>query len=258
MGTRASLILAFLLALLPPVGGAIAIESGTEQGHQEAECALCHQFDGGAGSSSACLSCHRTFSSAGIDRLGFHGQAGRQCGDCHSFHEPERMVTALGRGSFPQVPGSAEGHCAACHGMDADLSLVSLGHRAAAELYHGGELQTLTPSEACLSCHGQGSSQLSMDLIPAGTPVFNEQASHAYGVTLVPGTTEARLRIRNVLDPRIKLFDQRIECSTCHQLAGRDEDLLVEFDGRSGLCRGCHEQGMDTGASEMLALGNKP
>ncbi len=265
MSTRASLILALLLVTLPPVSVATALESGTSQGHEQAQCTLCHSFDtafasAGAASASddaACLTCHNTMPSGDLDRLGFHGQPGRRCTECHAFHESDRMITAVGSGHLPTDFTNSEGHCAACHSLDGDLDLVSAGHREAAALYHEGllDLEMLSPSEACLACHSSGSSYLASHLIPVNTPRFNEHASHAYSVPMVPGGGDPVLRIRNVLDPRIRLYDQQIECVTCHDLTSRDEDQLVEFEQRYGLCNGCHEHGMDTGSPEMIAFG---
>ena len=42
----------------------------------------------------------------------------------------------------------------------------------------------------------------------------------------------------------VSLFDDRIECATCHRLGSADEDLLVRFEDRYGLCQGCHEHGI--------------
>jgi predicted CXXCH cytochrome family protein len=47
--------------------------------------------------------------------------------------------------------------------------------------------------------------------------------------------------LRWKLDPRIRLFDGRIECQTCHLLGAGTDDLLVEFERKYDLCLGCHE-----------------
>ncbi len=263
MSTRASLILALLIALLPPVCGVMAFESGKSQGHEQAQCSQCHSFDrdpGGSGYAAmnvdaACISCHAMGSGSTVDRLGFHGQAGRRCTECHVFHEPTQMVTRVGKGLLPTTFSDSEGHCAACHSMDGDLSQISMGHREAAQLYHSGELnlELLSPSDACLACHSSSSNALPSDLIPMDTPRFTEHASHSYGVAMLPGGEDPVLRIRNVLDPRIRLYDQQIECATCHRLTSQDEDLLVVFEQRYGLCQGCHEHGTDSSSMEMLA-----
>jgi hypothetical protein len=233
-------------------------------GHEQAQCSLCH-FTSAAASSDklvavtddgACRSCHSTIQTGAFTRLGFHGQPGRQCSDCHTFHESKKMLTAMGEGELPPRNVNSEGHCAACHSIEGDLDDVSPGHRVAAQLYHSGEidLEMLTPSEACLVCHSSGGSTLPSDLMLAEAPQFNEHASHAYGISLQPGWTDPRLRIRNVLDVRIQLFDQQIECATCHNLGAREEDLLVEFDTPYGLCQGCHEHGDSDEPAEMLAM----
>jgi len=265
MGTRAPLILALLFALHPMIGGADICESETVTGHQEAACSLCHasgraELSPGSpagGASEACLGCHAEVVAGNRDPLGFHDGPGSRCTRCHRFHDPSRMNTSLGEGELPTRTGVAEDHCAACHAEDAKLDILSPGHRAAARLYHGGalDLAAMTPSEACLSCHSSQGSPLPLDLIPADTPSFNEHASHAYGIVVMPGAEDPSLRIRNVLDPRIRLFDQRIECASCHRLDSRDEDLLVEFESRYGLCQGCHEHGLRTDRIGMLALG---
>ncbi|MHC4317018.1 MAG: cytochrome c3 family protein [Planctomycetota bacterium] len=43
------------------------------------------------------------------------------------------------------------------------------------------------------------------------------------------------------LDRRIRLFDNRVGCGSCHSPFADDEALLVMSNLRSRLCLSCHE-----------------
>jgi predicted CXXCH cytochrome family protein len=75
----------------------------------------------------------------------------------------------------------------------------------------------------------------------ASVPRIRLQASHPIGVPVVPGAGDRWNHVRRSLDPRIELFDRRIECQTCHRLTNPENDHLVPFETKYQLCRGCHE-----------------
>jgi predicted CXXCH cytochrome family protein len=59
--------------------------------------------------------------------------------------------------------------------------------------------------------------------------------------------------MRNVLDSRIRLFQGKIECVTCHDLTETADDLLVRFEAKYDLCTGCHRNAAIEHASPSFA-----
>lgn len=164
------------------------------------------------------------------------------CLRCHSFHAPTTiaLVAQVADLANPRVGD----HCGACHDhADPErLGRLTEGHVAAAALYHwmGPELASLTTSEACLICHDRdGNLPTSLPVFLPVTPRFETHASHPFGIRMSGGDF-----FRPVIDPRIPLFDGNIECLTCHDLGAQNEDLVIAFETKYEMCRGCHTQGL--------------
>jgi len=49
------------------------------------------------------------------------------------------------------------------------------------------------------------------------------------------------LKPAEMLDERIRLFDSRVGCGTCHSLYSKRAALLVMSNSRSNLCLSCHD-----------------
>lgn len=249
------------LLLLAPVTGVdmpVARADVALDPHAAISCAQCHgpavtralaaAADGGQDPRSrTCRECHR-----GLDRaagvgaaLGFHAAPTADCVGCHAFHEPGRVRTAAGdlRRGGTGLPSAASAHCAACHAAGADLGNLSPAHRAAAALYHGdaARLAEQSPSEACLNCHAAGTRSAWLHQAGGQMLTFNRHASHPLGIEVVAGSGQDERKLRQNLDPRLRLFDGRLECVTCHSLTAATPDLLVPFEQPYDLCLGCHQ-----------------
>jgi predicted CXXCH cytochrome family protein len=242
--------------------------------HAEAACAGCHAWsDATVGSASAtveaCRSCHPTLSRDSATLASMHRDGERDCTGCHRFHEPGIVVAGEHSLVLPANRDGFAHHCPTCHRPDADLSRLSSGHRmASTAVYHGdaARLAELSPSEACLLCHS--SSGGASPEIPADdpttddpttprAPTFNEAGSHPYGIRLVTGPGRGPHRIRREADPRLTLFDGRIECQTCHDLQAGTDDLLVPFANPYDLCLGCHEATRKSAATGTVVAGTR-
>jgi predicted CXXCH cytochrome family protein len=239
---------AFLAALLPVVSAA-----GSLQSHHDISCAICHPVTSTSGRSTAarskaqanCAGCHESKGSGSVGgTLGFHDGDGRECTACHKFHSPLTISAGDDRFSVQVERKTVEYVCSSCHSASSHLSELSEGHRQAAEVFHSeGWMQTsLSPSSICLSCHAEGGSRnKTVSTAHVTAPYqFDEHGSHPVGVTVVAGSGEPGNRIRSDVDPRLKLFDGRIECQTCHELTGGAPQRLVAFASRTELCLGCH------------------
>ncbi len=239
---------AFLAALLPVVAAAGPIRS-----HQDISCTVCHPVtstsSGGAApgfkAQASCVGCHESIGSGSVGRtLGFHDGTGRECRACHKFHSPSAISAGDNRFSVQVERKTVEYVCSSCHDTESRPSELSEGHRQAAEIFHseGWMQSSLSPSGICLSCHAEGGSRSETfsTAYMTGSYQFDEHSSHPVGVTVVAGSGEPGNRIRADVDPRLKLFDGRIECQTCHDLTGRAPQLLADFADRTELCLGCH------------------
>lgn len=252
-------LVAVLLLSATAAGAAEASRSDAANPHAGISCSLCHGrvatravlAADGAGPdprSRACRECHRDSrlrTSGTGAALGFHGDPAADCVGCHAFHEPGRVKTAAGdvRTGGNLLAPAASGHCAACHADGADLANLSPAHRAAAGLYHreAATLATQTPSEACLNCHAAGTGSPWLRATGGQVLTFNPHASHPLGIEVIAGSGRDERSLRADLDPRLRLFDGRLECQTCHSLTAATEDLLVPFEQPYDLCLGCHK-----------------
>lgn len=245
-----------ILAVAAP---AIPASAPGDDPHAAIACSKCHlgsaaralaaSTGGGPDPRSAtCRECHSHPSrraSAGASALGFHDDPRSDCAGCHAFHERGRLKTSVGdvRTGDAGLAQATAGHCAGCHLEGADLSNLSEAHRIAATLYHrdAAELATLPPSQGCLNCHAAGSESPWLQETGTQRLTFNLHATHPLGVEVVAGSGQDERRLRADLDPRLRLFDGRIECQTCHQLAAGTTDLLVPVAESYDLCLGCHQ-----------------
>jgi len=100
--------------------------------------------------------------------------------------------------------------------------------------------QTYDPqTRLCLSCHD---GILSSDIALWNGRRERGQLSdeHPIGVSLAAASRDMPLRSPATLDPRIRLFDQRLGCTTCHSPFSSEKGLLVMSNHRSRLCLSCH------------------
>lgn len=232
------------MVCLPPAASAI----GAEAGHRSLDCGRCHGREGASVSTAAreapvtsiCKECHRGKTRTDWSDVVFHRDPGRSCTDCHCFHDPARVIAQGVAFSVDYDDRASAAHCASCHNTSGDISLISSGHRRAAAFYHvdDSRLEELSLSDGCLRCHGKNREAAGED----GAPAFAAHASHPYGVKVLAGRGKPGNHIRDEIDTRLPLFSDRMECQTCHQVAGEEKALLVGFPQPYGMCLGCHEQ----------------
>lgn len=250
------LMIVIMLSATPVCGDGLPAAANGDP-HAGISCTLCHAgaaaraavatvADGPDPRSRACRGCHRDVGARGASAvaLGFHASPKADCAGCHSFHETGRLKSTVGD---VRLPGSRQravpGHCAGCHVDGARLSEMSGAHRTAAALYHQGgtDLAAQSPSQGCLNCHSASHASDWQNQPLEGRLVFSEHATHPLGMVVVPGSGQDERRIRERIDPRLRLFEGRLECQTCHSLASAQPYLLVEFPTQGDLCLGCHQ-----------------
>jgi predicted CXXCH cytochrome family protein len=217
--------------------------------HQNMACVECHGMVASLDETVTapppdqhCRLCHADAGEAG-DRLSvvFHRDKSRSCSDCHLFHETN-MINAAGNVFAPAQSGGP-GSCEACHDGNEEAAFTSEGHQLAARLYHSNfpEMIGLNASETCLLCHAEEQSEPIASLDPMAIPRFTRHVMHPIGPIKVAGGITGGGRIREVIDPRLRIFNGRIECHTCHQLSSATKNRLVDLGSPEALCLGCHE-----------------
>ncbi len=154
-------------------------------------------------------------------------------------------------------PARDPGLCAACHdpvrGDARQIHAASLGRAhllapgtSGAQRLRGpswpGEFDA--ESQACLECHdgtlaripgirtGPRGPASAARLLGGRHPIGVEQRPRGAGDNLVPAHT---------LDPRIRLFDGRVGCGSCHNPYSGHEAMLVMSNQASALCLTCHD-----------------
>jgi predicted CXXCH cytochrome family protein len=242
-------LLTGLLLLGAGLGNSVAINN-LNHSHQAVNCRNCHGFQSNSDGDSAsarqpqataqCLGCHTDLMRTDSPLSLFH-ELGDDCADCHSFHQP-KLLTINGDTTTIALAHSRSELCIDCH-KSTTLPEVSPGHREAARLLHGErtELFTESPSGFCLACHDVSSSiaAMSAGLAP---PRLHMAAGHPYDTKLIPGYqfSGANRKLRDEIDPSIRISDGNITCISCHSLTSRYQNLLVASI-EEGLCTECHD-----------------
>lgn len=144
------------------------------------------------------------------------------CGDCHDPRRGGRADihgAALGRAHllWPDGRGAPAGRTPA--GLDAE-------------------------TETCLSCHDGALAPAPGIRVGSGGPPSAARilgGRHPIGVRQGPRGAGDNLVAPALLDPRIRLFDGRVGCGSCHNPYASDRAQLVMSNQRSALCLGCHD-----------------
>ena len=217
--------------------------------HGNIECSLCQplvaSIDAPAGAAIVptrqCRSCHEP-GSQGKSELSnlFHQDPNRSCDGCHFYHDPARIVANGSPFVLSEPAGSVS--CLACHNQSGSLAGLSEGHVKAAALFHSDNpaLVGLTASQSCLLCHSENRTLQIDGVAVANVPRFDERHMHPIGEMTRSGLQSEGGTIRRSIDPRLRLFNNRIECQTCHSLTSQTRYRLVSFDRPQDLCLGCH------------------
>ncbi len=252
----AALWSAMLLLAFGILSNAPEVHSGGrfDNPHDDIACTECHvlraDLDEGLLADTRyrkeCERCHdvSSFNVSGIP-LNFHQVSDKSCSQCHSFHNLEKIDAGDHQFLVSFENSNQRGQCYSCHGPSESTSLLSPGHRYAAQIYHSDfrVLGRLAPSETCLMCHSENrpiENKLSADQ-SVKPPLFDEHGAHPVNIRVAAGQGEPGNKIRKTIDPRIRLFGGRIECQTCHSLSSDKPHHLVGFESQNALCRACHE-----------------
>ncbi len=176
--------------------------------------------------------------------------AGRlACTTCHEPASADGRWNRPARGDdFLRTQSSGTSLCAQCHTPGAGRSSVHAIDAARAHLtpatYSTSAIASSLDAESvsCMACHdGAGASDAA-----ARGPSDRHRSfagEHPIGVPMLAGRGDRELgEIRSPasLDPRVRLFDGRIGCGSCHSVYAPRPNRLVMSNEHSALCVACH------------------
>ncbi|NOX97089.1 MAG: hypothetical protein GXO98_03305 [Nitrospirae bacterium] len=166
------------------------------------------------------------------------------CITCHDVHKEDKA-------SFrkDQLAGLLRGHvqgrafCFICHSRD--ISKSSRRHQTSVSYAHGeGRLIEKKDgslldsfSRECLSCHDGTISKMPSVSVREGIWKHGVSLSHPIGVRY-PRDGD----FRAYLPKKIRLFDGKVGCLSCHDPYAKERNLLVMSNRRSRLCLSCHNK----------------
>lgn len=173
-------------------------------------------------------------------------QRGRiTCNTCHDVHA-SRLSSSGTKSYLLRRPVTGMEFCLSCHRTQrfagshgALLAVAHMGSRYAAAR-DAGSLDRL--SSECLTCHDGSMGKAVPCRLVQG--VCNRgTGAHPVGMVY----RESRMRDRklvpaSLLDRRLKLFDGKVGCGTCHNLYSRLPKKLARSNDGSGLCLSCHRK----------------
>lgn len=101
-------------------------------------------------------------------------------------------------------------------------------------------------SSVCMTCHdGTVAADVAVHIGSAKGMRGGDMegaSSHPIGVVYNASVARDAVQLRSLgsLDRRIRLFNQRVGCGSCHSVFSRQQDFLVFPNDRSVLCLSCH------------------
>ena len=168
------------------------------------------------------------------------------CITCHDVHKEDK-----GHLSKEQLAGLLRGHvkgrafCFICHSRDIAMSsrrhqtFISYAHKKGSlEEKKGGSLLD-SFSRECLSCHDGTISKMPSVAVKAGVWRHGTNLSHPIGVRY---PRDGDFISKEFLPERIRLFDEKVGCLSCHDPYTKERNLLVINNRRSQLCLSCHRK----------------
>jgi predicted CXXCH cytochrome family protein len=98
-------------------------------------------------------------------------------------------------------------------------------------------------STDCLACHDGVIARNTLPS-PLGPSGFGDKSSHPVLVSYEQAhrRNPTAFVTPTALDPKIRLVDGKIQCTTCHVVSGTQGWATVTLAGRTDLCLGCHRR----------------
>ncbi len=176
------------------------------------------------------------------------------CITCHDVHMTANLGSPFLNQALLRRNETGPFFCEICHGQA--LGIGKLGHAQALGEAHMRPKYVITNpgvsidpiSKNCISCHD--GSYATGTKIMAGVWshgkdfIGNDMGTHPIGVDYEKARTrpgrKTELRPMATVDPRIKFFDGKVGCGSCHDPYKHSKDDLVIPNYQSRLCFACH------------------
>lgn len=266
-------IIAAILATA--VAGIIAIavaENDDPHAFTDADCGICHDMSATGKvlstkrASATCTPCHNNLTEGAymhpIDSRpntvgiasGFplSEKGNITCSTCHDVHSSPRTPFST-KSYFLRSFERGKAFCDLCHSLkpsskSSHQAVLTQAHFQAKESETDSFLGIDPISKSCLTCH-DGSLGSAVALNSGlwghqGSLLPHDGGSHPIGMdyemTRMKHGPKTDLRPLFDVDPRIKLFDGKVGCGSCHDPFSRLSKNLVMSDWRSSLCLSCH------------------
>ncbi|MHC4785770.1 MAG: cytochrome c3 family protein [Planctomycetota bacterium] len=181
------------------------------------------------------------------------------CTTCHEEGSARHRSARIQHGALLRSPATTPALCAECHDRwsdsrrDMHASMLGQAHlrwldRPGTEITDDRRSSgSRDPqSSACLGCHdgtvATDAGDHTDDAVrnQAGAPGANHPVGVLYVVDGSQPDEGPALRPPEMLDPRIRLYDLRVGCGSCHSPYAGGEALLVMSNRQSQLCLSCH------------------
>ena len=143
----------------------------------------------------------------------------------------------------------AESLCSKCHGETKSrtphASEAMKAHLNASTKTNGVE-RLDAESLACMGCHDGTAASDAGANHTKGMGGMDDRfpSDHPIGIALdvrKPDREDGRMKSKNMIDSRVRLFGGTVGCGSCHSVYSKHEKLLVMSNQRSALCVACHE-----------------
>lgn len=164
------------------------------------------------------------------------------CNTCHNIHIASRLVFGIKSHMLRRPTADIKYFCVACHGENMDTpgheDLLLVAHEAGKYRVTdtSGTIDRL--SVECLSCH-DGTIATDVDYRLGEGIWMHFSGAHPIGVSYMGAMmNEKELAPLGSLDRRLRLFDGKIGCATCHDMFSTVPGKLVMSSVR--LCTSCH------------------
>jgi predicted CXXCH cytochrome family protein len=181
------------------------------------------------------------------------------CVTCHSGISEDHATSLTRAPAFNATAHADASLCLRCHdatGSSArEMHAAALGRAhlpgshqgwAARNASESAVLSSASSSTRCLTCHDGAMASDATARTGAVLLGMPSQGSQAHPVAVEyrltdPGFGDGALRPESMLDPRVRLFDHRVECASCHSPYSSEPRLLVMSNQGSQLCLSCHD-----------------
>ncbi|MDZ4164846.1 MAG: cytochrome c3 family protein [Smithellaceae bacterium] len=160
------------------------------------------------------------------------------CVTCHEVHGKRKNLLVSEK--------TGKAFCITCH---RGALLTKQGHEAVSSLVHQPQYEITKfdrpldrESQDCLSCHDGGFARLREVTIGAGIWNHGRGAgvSHPVGVDYQQASRKGGYKRMTSLNRRIRFFNGKLGCGSCHSLYSALPAKLVMSNQGSALCLECH------------------